>query len=525
MQSKAPLHALLASLLLFFLCLGGTAWLASKHGVQHAERRAAELAAGVMSVVENVADQVDSAMQGAALNVEGVQACSDADIARLRTLPPSYYYVSAIARLNKSGDRVLCSTLGPQADGLLLGAPDHLNGDARRVHRRAAMPMTGTANLVVSEGGLAVFVHSGIASSILSTLHDASLGAYLRGGGPVIFSRGVYDFAALKRLEQSGHSADFLNDRLMGISISSKEEFVAFVSFPSARVNAAIEDSRALLLPLGGVVGLTLSVVFFFLLRHLTSMPASLVRALNTDRVYMEYQPIVDLRTGCCIGAEALVRWKRGGRLIPPDRFIAAAEHAGIMPIVTRRIVDLVAWDTAEFLRVHPDFHVSLNFSTLDLRAERTVDMLAGLLRVTGLPARSFWIEMTETGFVEEDVSQTIELIRAMGIRVAVDDFGTGYSNLGVLNDIKVDLLKIDKRFVDRIDASAQGAGVITAIIGLANSLGLELVAEGVETQHQADFLLRSGVQFAQGWLFGKPGPLSALLADEIANTTGKLPP
>ena len=464
-----------------------------------------------MSVVEIITDQVDDAIRSAETRVDDIQACSRDDLARLRTLPASYYYVTAIARLNKSGDRVICSTLGPETDGLLLGTPDYLTEDTRRAHRLVTMPITGVAYFVVSEGELAVFVHSGVALTILSTLHDVSLGAYLRGGGPIIFSRGVYDFTALKALEQSGHSANFRDNRLLGISNSRTDEFVAFVSFPAARVLTAIDESRAMLLPIGTVLGLALSIVFFFLFRRLTSMSASLLRALNTDRVYMEYQPIVELRTGRCIGAEALVRWKRRGRLIPPDRFIAAAEQAGIMPIVTRRIVDLVAWDSAEFLRVHPDFHVSINFSALDLRSERTVDMLAGLLSVSGLPARSFWVEMTETGFVEKGVSNTIEQIRAMGIRVAVDDFGTGYANLGVLNDIKVDVLKIDKRFVDRIDAADQGAGVITAIISLANSLGLELVAEGVETQLQANFLLSSGVQFAQGWLFGRPGPLSAL--------------
>lgn len=524
LRQAAPAPLFMACLGLFVACLWGAAWLASQQGLERAERRAADLAAGVLGGAESIGAQIDEAMARGSRDIGSAAHCDGADIPRLQAIHARYSYVGAMARLDPSGDRILCSTFGPEVDGMRLGpADDVIRRGTRRVHRRVTLPAAdGAEYFVVSDGTLAVFVHRSVATTILATLRDASLGAYVRDGGPVLFSRGTYDLAAFKVLAHDGASAAFDGHRLLGLGASPNSEYVAFVELPADRVQASIDDARASLLPLGAVLGLSLSLLLFVSYRSLSSVAASLARALHTDRVYMEYQPIVDLRTGRCIGAEALVRWRHGGGLVPPQRFIVAAERAGIMPLVTRRIVQLVALDMAELLRANPALHVSINFSAMDLRSTEAVELLTGLLRVTGLPAASFWIEITETSF-EENVSQIIDRIRALGFRVAIDDFGTGYANLGTLASIEVDLLKIDRRFVQSATQAGQGSEVATAIIGLSRSLALEMVAEGVETQAQADFLVESGVQFAQGWLFGRPASVEALRAF-IARRNGALP-
>lgn len=524
LRHVAPAPIVMACLALFLACMGGSAWLASRQGLQHAERRAAELAAGVRGGAERIGAQIDATMAQGSRGIASTTSCGSADLSRLQSVHARYSDIGAIARLNPAGDRILCSTFGPDADGLLLGpADDVIRRGSRRVHRRVVIPaVDGVEYFVVSEAGLAVFVHRSVAATILATLQDASLGAYIRDGGPLLFGRGAFDLGALRALERGGASAAFDGHRLLGLSASPNSEYVAFIDFPAARVQTSIDDARASLLPLGAVLGLSLALLLFVSYRNLSSVAASLTRALYTDRVYMAYQPIVDLRTGRCIGAEALVRWKRGGGLVSPQRFIVAAERAGIMPVVTRRIVQLVALDIADLLRTHPELHVSINFSATDLRSDHAVDLLTGLLRVTGLPATSFWIEITETSF-EAQVSQTIDRIRALGFRVAIDDFGTGYANLGTLASIEVDLLKIDRSFVQSVAQTGQAAEVAAAIIGLARSLDLEMVAEGVETQAQADFLIDSGVQFAQGWLFGRPASVDALRA-LIAQKNGNPP-
>lgn len=515
LRHAAPASIFVACVVLFLACVWSAAWLASRQGIQHAERRAAELAAGVLGGVETIGGQIDAALaRGSRGIATNSTRCDGDDVARMQAVHARHSYIGAIARVNPAGDRILCSTFGPEADGLLLGpADDVIRRGSRRVHRRVTVPgIDGAEYVVVSNATLAVFVHRSVAATILATLQDASLGAYVRDGGPVLFSRGSYDLEALRALEHQGQSAAFDGHRLRALGAAPNSEYVAFIDLPAARVQASIDDARASLLPLGAMLGLSLSLLLFLAYRNLSSVAASLARALHTERVYMEYQPIVDLRTGRCIGAEALVRWRHGGGLVPPQRFIVAAERAGIMPLVTRRIVQLVALDMAEFLRKHPALHVSINFSAMDLRSTEALELLTGLLRVTGLPAASFWIEITETSF-EENVSQTIDRIRALGFRVAIDDFGTGYANLGTLASIEVDLLKIDRRFVQAATQAGQASEVATAIIGLAQSLDLEMVAEGVETQAQADFLRDSGVQFAQGWLFGRPVSVEALHA------------
>jgi sensor c-di-GMP phosphodiesterase-like protein len=241
-------------------------------------------------------------------------------------------------------------------------------------------------------------------------------------------------------------------------------------------------------------------------------MSSALKRALPTKNVCMNYQPIVNMRTRECVGAEALLRWNNDGVQVAPDHFIVAAEKAGIMGMVTQRVASLVAWDMANYIRTHPDFHVSINLSAADLKTDATFKLLSGFLRMTGMPGSSLWVEVTETGFVDPETGAlAVEKIKEMGIRVAVDDFGTGYSSLAMLGSLKVDILKIDRRFTQTIitgGAAEEGSEIVCAIINLAKSLGLEMVAEGVETEEQAEFLLANGVHYGQGWLFGRPKPI-----------------
>ncbi len=524
---RTPLPILLACLLLFALCLLGADGLAQRQGTQRSETRAAELAAGVLGYVEGIAVQVDASLQSGA-HVGSGSMCDADDLGRMQAAQASHVFIGGVARLNPSDGRVLCSTFGAAADAFSFGAADFVDTRGRQVHRKIRLEgALGNAEFfVVSDGQSAVFVNSVVADAILSTLHEASVGAYFQGGGPMLFSRGTYDFAALEALDKSGTLALFDGTRLRGVSRSDTTGYVGFVEFSDARTLASIHEARTYLLPLGAVLGLALSAMLFVVLRHFVSTTALLARALNTNNVFMEYQPIVDLRSGRCVGAEALVRWERNGRRVPPDRFIPAAERGGIMPLVTQRIVDLVAWDMADFLRSHPDFHVSINLSAIDLRSGGAVELLKGLLGVTGLPAESFWVEITETGFAGADLSHTVAQIRSMGIRVGIDDFGTGYANLSVLDNLKVDLLKIDRQFVQSISEKVEVPRIVNSVVELARSFSLEVCAEGVETQAQADVLRSKGVQFAQGWLFGKPVAVAALraLVDQEESAAEQMP-
>lgn len=181
---------------------------------------------------------------------------------------------------------------------------------------------------------------------------------------------------------------------------------------------------------------------------------------------------------------------------------------------ITRYVMDRVLEDLPDLLKASPGFHVSLNLSTQDLVADGPVQYLQQRFEAIGMPPGSLMLEVTERGLVDIEAARpALQAGRQIGASIAMDDFGTGYSSLSMLESIDIDTLKIDRIFIASIGAQAAISPVTTHIIEMAQKLELDLIAEGVETQFQADFLRERGVRHAQGWLFAKAMPLAELLA------------
>jgi sensor c-di-GMP phosphodiesterase-like protein len=210
-----------------------------------------------------------------------------------------------------------------------------------------------------------------------------------------------------------------------------------------------------------------------------------------------------------------LLRWRRAtGELIGPDLFIPLAEQTGTITQLTARVVELVEQDTRHFLVAHPDFHVALNLATVDVQSTAIVDQVDAMLARGGARPSNLIVEITERGTLDVGAAlSVIGALRERGIRVAIDDFGTGYAGLSYLESLQVDFLKIDRSFIEAIGTGAPTNEVVCHIIAMATAMGLTMVAEGVETEAQADYLRARGVQFAQGWLFGKPRPFQDIVA------------
>lgn len=207
------------------------------------------------------------------------------------------------------------------------------------------------------------------------------------------------------------------------------------------------------------------------------------------------------------------MRWTRpDGNCIAPDIFIAAAERSGQIRAVTQWMLRQVAKETQHLLKAYPgQLHLAVNLASDDLSDAGFVEHWQALLDEYQLPATQLIGEITERVFM--DVEQTgaqIHALRNLGMGVAIDDFGTGYSSLSYLAQMEMDFLKIDKIFVTPIGTGAVTANVVPHIISLAQSLNLKMVAEGVETKEQADWLRQHGVQLGQGWLFARPMPIQA---------------
>jgi len=231
-------------------------------------------------------------------------------------------------------------------------------------------------------------------------------------------------------------------------------------------------------------------------------------RALQKGELEVHYQPITELKTGGFVaGHEALVRWRHPTKgLVPPNEFIQLAEETGlILPIGEWVLGEACRW--AAFIGVERGLKIAVNLSARQFSDPRMVDTVARVLRDTGLPAKQLELEITESTLMQQiDVAlATLNKLNGLGVGIAIDDFGTGYSSLAYLKRLPVDKLKIDQSFIAGIPEDKDGNAIVAAILGLAHTLEMTVVAEGVETEAQMEFLQRYGCDFIQGFLVGKP--------------------
>jgi len=241
-------------------------------------------------------------------------------------------------------------------------------------------------------------------------------------------------------------------------------------------------------------------------------LDGALEKALHEEQLRLVYQPIIDLPTGHLMGFEALCRWDRADTgAIPPTTFIPRAEATGlIIPlgawVLTTAIRQAARWQ-ASFPHV-PPLTMSVNLSAHQLTAPHLVATVADALTATGFAPDRVIFEITESAVMRAEGLQTLDSLHALGVLLAVDDFGTGFSSLGRLHSLPIHIVKIDKSFVDGIRLG-QPSPIVTATIAVAKALGLDTVAEGVETTAQAEFLRTQGCDKAQGYLFGRPVEVS----------------
>lgn len=229
--------------------------------------------------------------------------------------------------------------------------------------------------------------------------------------------------------------------------------------------------------------------------------------AFERGGLTIEFQPIVEARSGKVVSSEVLVRWQHPERgEITPDVFIPIAEHAGlIMPLGT-----WVLETACQTAVKYPDLEcLAVNLSAVQFMEPGLVEMISDVLIQTGFPGERLVLEITESVFLKDvgSAAEKLQQLKDMGIRIALDDFGTGYSSLLYLRQYNFDKIKIDKSFVDEIGDRSEGLAIISAIITLAHNLGLEVTAEGVERQFQVDALRTLGCDNLQGYYFGKPDP------------------
>ena len=435
--------------------------------------------------------------------------CSPESIALMRQAALSASYLQAVGYVRDGV--MVCSSMGDVA--IPLGTQSYRTVSGAVLYPK--VPAPGAPLLAVDLGHYAALVHQELPVDASATPPGVALGILHLEQGRIPISRGAIDPAWIGRLG-TARTATFGTDGLLVAIVRSKLDTIAAVAaIPAPLVEREASRLAARLVPAGLLFGIAACAAVVLFARRRYTLAAELATALRRNEFFLLYQPIVNLQTGEWVGAEALLRWRRaGGDMVGPDIFIPVAEQSGLIVKLTERVVRLVGEDAGRFLGAHPDFHIAINLAAADVHSPAIVGHLGAMMARCGVQPSNLMVEITERGFLRLDSAQeTIAALRAQGIAVAIDDFGTGYSSLSYLQRLDLDYLKIDRAFVETIGTDAPTSGVVGLIIEMARGMRLKMVAEGIESPAQAAYLRERGVEFAQGWLFGRPLPFADIAA------------
>lgn len=275
---------------------------------------------------------------------------------------------------------------------------------------------------------------------------------------------------------------DALKDANIALKLAKKNRRGGFVMF-SAQMGADIRERVRLLQAL----------------RH----------AVESERLFVVYQPQVNLISGKLVGVEALIRWRNeDGSFVPPDRFIPLAEASGMIVAIGDWVLRVSCMELARLQALGlPDLRMSVNVSQVQFRHPGFLDKLRSALTDTGINPKCLELEITESVAMDDPdfMLETLHKVRKMDISIAIDDFGTGYSSLSHLRQLPIDRLKIDRAFVSELNTAVLGGHIASMVIELGRNLNLTVIAEGIEEEAQAQTLLKMGCHEGQGYLYAKP--------------------
>ncbi|WP_060480212.1 MULTISPECIES: EAL domain-containing protein [Pseudomonas] len=298
-----------------------------------------------------------------------------------------------------------------------------------------------------------------------------------------------------------------LQDRLVYRMPTRSPDYQLALIAPRASLPLRMNGMLWLLFPGSLLAACCIGWLVLQLIQQRRSMSSELQNALRRGELQVLYQPIFELDSRRCVGAEALVRWRRpDGSLTSPDLFIPLAENTGQIRQITDFVLQRVLEQLGQLLRSHRNLYISVNLAACDVMVPRIGSVAARLLALHRVAPSQIAFEVTERGLIDVVVARdNLQALRAVGHQVLIDDFGTGYCSLAYLQTLPVDCLKIDKAFIDALGHDAASSGVAPHIIRMAHDLHLRVIAEGIESEEQAVLLNSEGVNYGQGWLFAHP--------------------
>jgi sensor c-di-GMP phosphodiesterase-like protein len=517
-------------MLIVFAAIGGTVFFAYERSMHDQRTRAGLLADEIQRRIVTTAAELTSgfaSMQG----VPAADACSEQQIIRMRRIALAAPYLAGFGYV--TGNALRCSSFGAQSASVDIGAPDYVSVNGYVVRSARELEIAPGTPLVMTSApdGFTGFFTPAMILTLTSPEDAISLGSVAYSSTTLLMSAGPvqFDWSRLKPSADHPSSDLVVGGSLLAIRKSEHWDTFSYAAVPIAAVNAEFQG----LLPAFLTLGIILAAAGVFIARQLMSQMnsmASLLRlGLRRNQIFMEFQPIVDMRTGRWVGAEALARWRLGsGEIVPPDVFIPLAEEHDLIGEITETAIILGLGQIADLLRTHPDLFVSINVSSIDLARGEVVHNLEAAAARHALAASNIHVEITERKSVDAHSQvATISQLREKGFHVGTDDFGVGFSNLGYLTHLPLDYIKIDRSLMISAFHGEAPFDIVETVVRLARARGIRIIAEGVETEAQRLRLIASGVTYGQGWLFGKsmsPLEFVAQFARSASNTSVNRP-
>lgn len=440
----------------------------------------------------------------------GNPPCSKDAIQKMLELQMLSNLLQSVAAIE--GGYILCTSNGVDQN-YFLGDPDGITDKGTKAWLDVSLDFApGKTFNIYERNGLAGIVSTDQAIDLHTEPENIVLAVALQDPLLILRKRGYFNAEWSQHFLQTKETR-FKTDTHW-VLVSENGKVASFAALDLNDVETHQTDIAYIVLPIGVLLGIIFASLVLYAARHRLSIKADIKTALKRNEFFMQYQPVVDLQTGLIIGAESLIRWRDSeGNLIPPDLFIPVAEQSGLIKKITKEVIHMVSDDVGIIWQKKPDFHIAINLSSQDIQSDESVDLIEDFLNHHKPNKGAVVIEATERGFVDANQARSvIHGLHQLGVDIAIDDFGTGYSSLSHLESLDLNYLKIDKAFIDTLGTEAATSSVALHIIEMAKSLDLKMVAEGIETQQQADLCREKGVQYAQGWLYSKPVPIEELL-------------
>ncbi|ELI1525013.1 EAL domain-containing protein [Escherichia coli] len=440
--------------------------------------------------------------------------CTPAHQKRMLNIIRNYLYINEL--IYAHDNHFLCSSLMAPANGYMIAPADYKRAPNVSIYYyRDTLFFLGYKMTYMQRGNYVAVINPLFWSEVMSD--DPTL------------QWGVYDtvtnaFFSLSKLASTETFSPLIhqneltlerNGYLYAIVHSTKRPIAAIVATSKQRLLSHFYNHLIFALPAGILGSLVLLLLWLRISQEYRSPKRKLQRALGKRQLCLYYQPIIDIKIEKCIGAEALLRWPGNqGQVMNPAEFIPLAEKEGMIEQVTDYVIDNVFSELGAYLATHADRYISINLSASDFHTSRVIARTNQKTEQYAVRPQQIKFEVTEHAFLDvTKMTPIIQAFRQAGYEVAIDDFGIGYSNLHNLKSLNIDILKIDKSFVETLTTHKTSHLIAEHIIELAHSLGLKTIAEGVETEEQVNWLRKRGVRYCQGWFFAKAMPPQVFMA------------